>query len=105
MQATTSSDAVPTDCLNSDSESGCVLLYLGESGRPQIDIAWESTEDGGRLAKVQLAAEEIPKKTLFVRAFGMGGRTGTSPMERSGTPRPPSPHHPQLPHARARVGN
>jgi hypothetical protein len=80
VQAATDVTSRPTDCLEEESRSGCVVLYVGDRGRPQISASRGATGAGGTLVKLQLTAENIPLGTLFVRAFGIGKR----PTNRSG---------------------
>lgn len=59
------------DCYEKDSRSGCVVLYLGERGRPQLRVGWETLKSGEALAKLRVTAEEVPTATVYVRAFGL----------------------------------
>lgn len=67
--ATGSHDA--EDCFKHGSRSGCVLLYLGEPGRPQVKGSWSTAAGGEAMAKLEVLTEEVPTATMFLRAVGV----------------------------------
>jgi hypothetical protein len=70
VQAATGSHR-PEDCFEKGSSTGCVLLYLGEPGRPQLKGSWGSASSSEGLAKLQIVTEDIPTATVYVRAVGV----------------------------------
>jgi hypothetical protein len=54
------------DCFEDSSHSGCVVVYLGEPGRPQLTLALSGTAADPMLM-LKISDEDIPLQTVYLR--------------------------------------